>query len=76
MAELVDAWDLKSHVHCGRTGSIPVRATNFLNYISMNNVFFGQDGLTSTSANYYANIAKELQEAAAERLNNLRFFNT
>ena len=42
----------------------------------MNSVFFGQEGMTSTSANYYANIAKELQEAAAERLNNLRFFNT
>lgn len=41
----------------------------------MNSVFFGQEGMTSTSANYYANIAKELQEAAAERLNNLRFFN-
>lgn len=41
----------------------------------MNSVFFGQEGMTSTSANYYANIAKELQEAAAERLNNVRFFN-
>lgn len=41
----------------------------------MNSVFFGQEGMTSTSANYHANIAKELQEAAAERLNNLRFFN-
>ncbi len=41
----------------------------------MNSVFFGQEGMTSTSANYYANIAKEIQEAAAERLNNVRFFN-
>lgn len=41
----------------------------------MNSVFFGNEGMTSTSANYYANIAKEIQEAAAERLNNLRFFN-
>lgn len=41
-------------------------------------VFFakeGENGMTSTSASYYANVAKELQEAAAERLNNLRFFN-
>jgi hypothetical protein len=41
----------------------------------MNSVFFGNEGMTSTSANYYANIAKEIQEAAAERLNNVRFFN-
>ena len=45
----------------------------------MNSVFFakeGERGLTSTEGNYLCNIAKELQEAAAERLNNLRFFNT
>ena len=41
----------------------------------MNSVFFGNEGMTSTSANYYANIAKEIQEAAAERLNHVRFFN-
>lgn len=39
----------------------------------MNSVFFGNEGLTSTSGQYYCNIAKELQEAAAERLNNLKF---
>lgn len=42
----------------------------------MTNVYFSNEGLTSTSANYYANIAKESQEAAAERLNRIRFFNT
>lgn len=44
----------------------------------MNSVFFakvGDPGLTSTEANFLANIAKEIQEAAAERLNNVRFFN-
>ena len=41
--------------------------------MSMNSVFFGNEGLTSTSGQYYCNIAKELQEAAAERLNNLKF---
>lgn len=42
----------------------------------MNSVFFGNEGMTSTTANFYANIAKELQEAAAERLNSVKFFNT
>lgn len=41
--------------------------------MSINSVFFGNEGLTSTSGQYYCNIAKELQEAAAERLNNLKF---
>lgn len=41
--------------------------------MNMNSVFFGNEGLTSTSGQYYCNIAKELQEAAAERLNNLKF---
>ena len=42
----------------------------------MNNVYFANEGMTSTTANYYANIAKELQEAALERLNNVKFYNT
>ena len=42
----------------------------------MNNVYFSKEGMTSTTANYYANIAKELQNAATERLNNVKFFNT
>lgn len=41
----------------------------------MNNVYFGETGLTSTSASFYANIAKELQQAATERLKNLKFYN-
>jgi hypothetical protein len=42
----------------------------------MNNVYFSNEGLTSTTANYYANIAKELQMAASERLNNVQMYNT
>ena len=42
----------------------------------MNNVYFSNEGLTSTSANFYANIAKELADAATERLNNVKFFKT
>lgn len=42
----------------------------------MNNVYFANEGMTSTTANFYANIAKELQNAATERLNNVKFFKT
>ena len=42
----------------------------------MNNVYFSNEGMTSTSANYYANIAKEMQNAATERLNSVKFFKT
>jgi Txe/YoeB family toxin of Txe-Axe toxin-antitoxin module len=42
----------------------------------MNNVYFSNEGMTSTTANFYANIAKELQNAAAERLNSVKFFKT
>ena len=42
----------------------------------MNNVYFSNEGMTSTAANFYANIAKELQNAATERLNNVKFFKT
>lgn len=38
------------------------------------NVFFGSEGLTSTSANYYANIAQEMIQAASERLNSVKFY--
>ena len=41
----------------------------------MNNVYFGNEGMTSTTANFYANIASELKQAATERLNNVRFYN-
>lgn len=40
----------------------------------MNNVYFGNEGMTSTTANYYANIAKELMEAANNRLNSVKFY--
>lgn len=30
-------------------------------------VFFGNEGLTSTSANYYANVAQEMIQAATEQ---------
>ena len=42
----------------------------------MNNVYFSNEGMTSTTANYYANIAKEFQNAATERLNSVKFFKT
>lgn len=42
----------------------------------MNNVYFSNEGMTSTAASFYANIAKELQNAATERLNNVKFFKT
>lgn len=42
----------------------------------MNNCYFSNEGMTSTTANYYANIAKELQNAALERLNSVKFHNT
>lgn len=41
----------------------------------MNNVYFGPNGLTSTEGNFLCNIAKELQQAATERLKNLKFYN-
>lgn len=40
----------------------------------MNNVFFGENGLTSTSANYYANIAQEMVQSTIERLNSVKFY--
>lgn len=40
----------------------------------MNNVFFGENGLTSTSANYYANIAQEMVQSIIERLNSVKFY--
>lgn len=40
----------------------------------MNNVYFGNEGMISTTANFYANIAKEMIQAATERLNNIKFF--
>lgn len=40
----------------------------------MDSVFLGKEGLTSTSANFYANIAQEIIQAAQERLNNVKFF--
>lgn len=42
----------------------------------MNNVYFSKEGMTSTEANFLANIAKEMQNAATERLENIKFFTT
>ena len=39
------------------------------------NTMLGKEGLTTTSANHLANIAKELYEAAESRLEGLRFHN-
>lgn len=42
----------------------------------MNNVYFSNEGMTSTECNYLCNIAKEMQQAATERLNSVKFFKT
>lgn len=39
-------------------------------------IFFGKDGLTSTSANFLANIAKELYETTETSLENMVFYTT
>lgn len=41
----------------------------------MNSVFFGESGLTSTSANYIANKAKEHYESLETDLKNIKFIN-
>ena len=38
--------------------------------------FFGEQGLTSTSANHYANLAKEMTRKIKERLDSTRFYDT
>ena len=38
------------------------------------NNMLGKDGLTITSANHLANIAKEMYEALVSKLSSLRFF--
>ena len=38
--------------------------------------FFGAAGLTSTSANHYANLAKEMARKVQNYLDNVRFYNT
>ena len=53
---------------------LPLQTFNLIK--NMNNVYFSNEGMTSTTANYYANIAKELQNAATERLNSIKFFKT
>lgn len=45
----------------------------------MNKQYFsekGEFGLTSTQANHYANLAKEMQEANVNKLKNIKFFHT
>lgn len=44
--------------------------------MNMNNVFFSNEGITSTEGNHLCNIAKELQQAAINRLNSVKFFDT
>lgn len=41
-----------------------------------NSAFFGEKGLTSTSANHIANLAKEYIQSAEMYLNNIVFYNT
>lgn len=40
-----------------------------------NKVFFGENGLTSTSANHIANLAKEFISTNENYLNNISFVN-
>lgn len=40
----------------------------------MNNVYFGAEGLNSTSANYYANIAQEMIQSLTESLNGIKLY--
>ena len=43
----------------------------------MNNVYFakeGEAGMASTTGSFYANICKEMIQAATERLNNIKFY--
>lgn len=37
-------------------------------------VFFGNEGLTSTSANYYANVAQEMVQSLIESLNGIKLY--
>ena len=42
----------------------------------MNNVYFGNEGMTSTTANHYANIAKEMIKSTERKLYGVKFFQT
>ncbi len=42
----------------------------------MNNVYFGAEGLNSTSANYYANVAQEMIQSISESLNSIKLYET
>lgn len=42
----------------------------------MNNVYFGNEGMTSTTANHYANIAKEMIESTKKKLYGVKFYQT
>nr|DAX08705.1 MAG TPA: outer membrane protein [Bacteriophage sp.] len=42
----------------------------------MNNVYFGAEGLNSTSANYYANVAQEMIQSITESLNSIKLYKT
>ena len=41
-----------------------------------NKVFFGENGLTSTSANHVANLAKEFISSSEKYLNSISFVKT
>ena len=42
----------------------------------MNNVYFGIEGMTSTTANHYANIAKEMIKRTEKKLYGVKFYQT
>ena len=50
--------------------------TNLKCLMIMNNVYFGNEGMTSTTANHYANIAKEMIKSTEKKLYGVKFYQT
>ena len=50
--------------------------TNLKCLMIMNNVYFGNEGMTSTTANHYANIAKEMIKRTEKKLYGVKFYQT
>ena len=49
---------------------------NLKRLMIMNNVYFGNEGMTSTTANHYANIAKEMIKRTEKKLYGVKFYQT
>lgn len=50
--------------------------TNLKCLMIMNNVYFGNEGMTSTTANHYCNICKELIKGIEKKLYGVKFYQT